>query len=354
MSFLKRMNKKKIAVLLNENAKNFTPKLKLLIAQYIPDSSVYVSRTEEEAKGHIEEIVQKRYDSIFSGGGDGSFVSLINMLQDAIEEQNKRIEFYAPTERKLIAPYEFPDVGILKLGTGNAVNAMLGGKDYSKSLFEVTRNPTYQTKQIDLIESGDKTFPFSGLGWDAQLLNDYYWFKNRPTSPAMKKVMKSLLGYFAALFLKSGPTVLLQKKPEVRITNKGSHVFKIDENRKMKRLEVGQDEVIYEGPISIAAVGTTPFYGFNFKVFPYANYQRGLMNLRVVNAPLHEILTHLPSCWRGEFQSDNFSDYLVENIQLEFNRPIPLQIGGDPEGYTDNIHYSVSKHPISLIDFSHC
>src|SRR5207253_1283255 len=63
--------------------------------------------------------------------------------------------------------------------------------------------------------------------------------------------------------------------------------------------DIAAGEVIYRGPCKIAAAGTVPYYGFGFRVFPYALRAPGRFQLRLTAIGVPKILSNLRTLWRG-------------------------------------------------------
>jgi len=45
------------------------------------------------------------------------------------------------------------------------------------------------------------------------------------------------------------------------------------------------------------------------------------------------------------------TDFLVEDITVEFDPPTAFQIGGDPHGVLSRVRMRLSPEPIRLVDF---
>ena len=107
-------------------------------------------------------------------------------------------------------------------------------------------------------------------------------------------------------------------------------------------------------PLLWLAIGaaTTPYYGYGLKAFPDAMTMPGFMQVRVVKAGVTELLSHVPSIWQGTYKSPNFIDFLVQKVHFTFSETMPLQIGGDAEGYRKEIALEVSETTVDFLDFS--
>ena len=78
----------------------------------------------------------------------------------------------------------------------------------------------------------------------------------------------------------------------------------------------------------------------------------GYMQVRVVKAGVAELLSHVPTIWQGTYKSPNFVDFLVEKVHFAFSETMPLQIGGDAEGYRKELALEVSETTVDFLDFS--
>jgi hypothetical protein len=211
----------------------------------------------------------------------------------------------------------------------------------------------FETRRIHLIEAEDRCFTFSGLGWDAQILNDYVWLKERVRSPLLSAWGRSMAGYVAAILLRTIPTVIFRQRPvETAARTLGNRLYRIREDGSIQFVDTAAGKAFYEGPCNLVCVGTTPYYGYRIKAFPYAMALPGLMHVRIVKAPVAEILAHVPAVWQGKYRSPNILDFLAEAVDLSFSDALPLQIGGDAEGYRSEIAYQVSPFTVDVLDFS--
>ena len=184
----------KTAVLLNGNAKRVTPGLIRNFQELVPHQDLRVSRTMQEGQAIIEDLVENGYGRIMSGGGDGTFVQVVN---DLVEVVSRRHGEGRATQ--------MPRVGILRLGTGNAVASFLGSSRPTRDLIRLRDGRVGAPIPLSLIESEGRRFPFAGFGYDGELLNDYIWFKRRVTHPVLRPMLHSVGGYFAALGLRTIP-----------------------------------------------------------------------------------------------------------------------------------------------------
>ncbi|MFC1888195.1 diacylglycerol/lipid kinase family protein [Thermodesulfobacteriota bacterium] len=341
----------KIAVLLNENARKVTGRMKRAVSDIVPRASLYTSRTSEEAYQAVKDMIDRGYERIFSGGGDGSIIQLVNMIRRYVDEKNSAIESFSPEVPGQIERINYPRIGILKLGTGNGMSYVVGAKRGIRNIRKALAEPGSRTINLSLIEAEQKCFTFSGLGWDAAIINDFAWLKQKFTIPTLRRVIGGVGGYLGTIAFRTIPREIhRRRKPEVIIRSTGDPVYQVVPPGIPVPMHLGPGEVIYEGPVSVTGVGTVPYYGFKVKAFPYSNLSPEFMNLRVINAGVFECVSHAYPIWMGRYQSENFLDYLTTGATMEFSESMPMQIGGDACGYRDNIMYTMSDHMVEVVD----
>jgi diacylglycerol kinase family enzyme len=103
----------------------------------------------------------------------------------------------------------------------------------------------------------------------------------------------------------------------------------------------------------MAAASTVPYYGLGMRAFPFAGEVPGTLHLRVVSRiPVAILLLNLPRIWSGAFRHPGLHDFHADRVTIRFDRPTPLQIGGDAEGARSAVTMGVVADPIEVIDFS--
>jgi diacylglycerol kinase family enzyme len=211
---------------------------------------------------------------------------------------------------------------------------------------------------FDLIESEGSRFHFSGMGWDAAILNDYNAFKGLGDRyPAIKKHITGLPGYLASILFntipKEGVKQLIPSfRVKVKIANLGKSVFRIEGGGRPVPARFGRGDIIFRGEINIVGVATTPYYGFSMKAFPYAMTMPGMMNLRIVQAGIPELLLNAGRIWDGVYGGPHFHDFLVSDVEIMTSSPMPMHIGGDAKGLRESMRYRVVPEAVRVLDFN--
>jgi diacylglycerol kinase family enzyme len=324
------------AFLLNSNAKSVTPSLKRKLAKLIPPSDLYFSSSLAEAEELINAIIDAKYPYLFCGGGDGTIVKTINTVWAR--------GFCEPGRA-------MPKVGVLRLGTGNALARLLKAGDVKDDIEHILSGKKFTPVSLNMVQADDgQLTPFAGIGYDGEIMNDFETIKDFFVGSPLKKYFTSFLGFTIAGLFKTLPRQL--NKPRAQVILRSSYpayrIMEID----------GQDEevylnepcVFYNGEAPLICVGTIPSVGYDFKMFPFANRRPGYMHLRICAVPLPVCLTHFyPSIWQGTFRHPKLFDYLVKDVEIEANTSLPYQLAGDAMGYKKSLVFKVSDRPVEMV-----
>jgi diacylglycerol kinase family enzyme len=88
------------------------------------------------------------------------------------------------------------------------------------------------------------------------------------------------------------------------------------------------------------------------RAFPHADKVRGLMQLRVLSdLAVSTLIMNIQSVWSGEFTHEKVLDFHADQVALRFERPVPLQVGGDAEGWRESVAFGMAPSPVELVDF---
>ena len=118
---------------------------------------------------------------------------------------------------------------------------------------------------------------------------------------------------------------------------------------------IAHGELLYAGPCMMAAASTVPYYGLGLRAFPFAEQAPGMMQVRVATSiPVSTLLMNVPSIWAGRFAHRGLLDFHADRVAMRFERPMPLQIGGDAEGWRDELTFGMAPRPVDLVDFGPC
>jgi len=325
---------------LNANAKRVTPSVRRSFEEVVPAQDLFFSESLAAAELIAETIITRRYDAVLAGGGDGTIVNIMNSLIAASERAS--VGMYRPS---------LPDIGILRLGTGNGLGTATQAGRPLDDVRSVLAGRGPRARPLQLMEDVESrtVFPFASIGYDAQLLNDYVQLcKLTGENVVTQKLMKTLAGYFVALGTRTIPQQLVNTSPQLRVIAQG----------RCSRIDVETDEEIplasgstlFEGTARCIAMGTIPYYGYKMKVFPFAERRPDRFHLRVSTASIPYVLSHLHLIWNGSLRTDKIIDFLVEGVRIESSDKVPYQIGGDAAGYRDSVDVRLSERSFRVLD----
>jgi diacylglycerol kinase family enzyme len=336
------MPQSSLAVVLNGRAKSVNDKVVDLMGSLVAPQDLYVSRSLSDARRFVRTIVDRRYRTVLTGGGDGTFATFATHLENHLDETG--IENYLPR------------LGILKLGTGNALASTFGAAKTDRASIE--RDLDYaangaRTRPMRFIEVEGKVAPFAGLGLDALILNSYRIVLEHTANTPAFQATEGLAGYALAIAGISLPQYLTEKQPDAVILNEGAPAWRVGPDGRRVGPMILKGEVIYRGPVRMAAMSKLPFYGFDFKLFPFAMVRDDRFHLRVSDSSAQEILANLAAVWKGTYSSRTVHDFLAEKVSVHLSSPSAFQIGGDGEGYRSYVNVALRTRPYELIDFRH-
>lgn len=343
-----RQHAERVAVLLNANARNVSEALKRELENFVPPEDLFYSRSFDDARSIARSVIDRGYRTVLTGGGDGTFVGYVNCL---FEEARARPGVARGSLKLQPLPahaVRMPRVGVLKLGTGNAVADFSGASarrvGVVEDILRARSGECSASRPLHLLAHEGKRAPFAGLGIDARLLNDYVSMKD--------KVGPGGFGYFCSIAGKTIPAYLFQHGvPHVEVVNLGAPARRIGRGGEPEGREIEHGEVLYKGPCKIAAAGTVPNYGFGFQIFPHALRSPGRFQLRLTAISVPRILANLRTLWTGGPAPKGVFDFHCEKVLIRFDREMPLQIGGDAEGYRREVVFEMAERPLELLDF---
>jgi diacylglycerol kinase family enzyme len=335
----------KVAVLLNANARKVNAHVLRSLKRAVSGRDLFLSRSEADARRIAVEVVDRGYHTVFLGGGDGTLMCFVNEILDEVARQ------------RTLRPTRAPRFGILKLGTGNSVASLVNASSsveggLASDVLRTRRGEAPGSITLDLLSVDGRRAPFAGLGADGQVLNDYNWVKQSLAQGPFSRIMTGPGGYFASVAFRTVPYYLTHSSDvEAEVVNGAQEGWRMGpDGEPVQRFAPG--EVLYRGPLMMAAAGTVPYYGFELKMFPFARRRPGLMNLRVGILPTATILANLQRLWAGSWFPEGLKDFLVADATVRFSRPMPFQVAGDAAGYREQVRFQVAPDPIELVDFS--
>ena len=327
----------RVAVIVNGRARQVTEDLVEVLDQIVQSGDLFVSRDLEEAKRIAKTIAERRYRTVLTGGGDGTFVHMVTLI---VREAQARGD-------------KPPRFGLLKLGTGNALAWVLGSQSAAKHgvVADLGRLRTEGgSRALRLIEVEDTLTPFAGLGVDAIALEHYGSTKDwLSRTPLTRPLATGKGAYLLSTLTRSLPEFLMRPHPRVRVINEGAPVIRMGQGDKPVQ-EIPTGGVVYDGPSRLVALSTIPYWGFGARIFPFADERDDRFSLRICDITSLQVAAHIRSIWRGTYRADTVHDFLCERIAIYYDDPMPLQIGGDVVGRRTLVKAALAA-PVEVVDY---
>lgn len=320
------------AVVLNANAGRVTPRLRRSLADIVPRDRLFFTESEEHAREVLSRCVEQEVGTVFAGGGDGTIVGVVNQLASLAPEVDR-----------------IPSVGVLRLGTGNALAHWLGSGQPARDLRRWRAGEVHKAVPVRMVRAEGTLFPFAGLGIDAAILNDYVKVKQHARGRWWQDLVRGVPGYLLAGYLRTLPHYLRRPAPMVTITNLGGPALRIGPDGRAVGRPVPQGGVLYHGPAAMVAAASTPLYGAGMRMFPFATGRAGRFQLRVANLKPLEIARNLLPAWQGTLRHPRLLDFWADDVRISADQAMPYQLGGDARGHRREMRFSLAEFPVTLV-----
>jgi len=335
-----------LAILVNANAKRGGRRIAVQTQRYLPGANVKLTRTLDEATEWLRALLPTKPDVIFSAGGDGTAIALVNALARVI----------GPTD-------PLPAIGLLKLGTGNAWANVLGAPKLSESLAILRqlrdREAPLPLRRFGLVDVGYPEEPrglgtlahFAGAGWDAEILSDYKEQLAASKGPP-RFFAKSVYGYITAMLTRTAPKSIAYGRPHVLVENLGDEVYTIDPGGSLARVEgAKRGTVLWDGLMSVAGAATCPEFGYHFRAYPFAERFLGMLNVRVFDRSTLGGISSIPKLWTGAHPLRGMHDWFTTAARFTFSRPMAIEVGGDALAPRRTVEMRISAHECRVLDW---
>jgi diacylglycerol kinase family enzyme len=326
----------RVAVVVNGNARGVTRELVDVLDQIVQSGDLFVSRSLEEGREIAETIVRRGYPTVLAGGGDGTFSQVVTWVRGAA------IKLEKPE----------PRFGMLRLGTGNALAWVLGAENQRGRGVapDLARLREAGSRPLRLLEAEGTLTPFAGLGVDAVALQHYAEFREAMRKTPLARFASGGIGYFLSIAGRTVPSYVVRPHPKIEVVNLGGPGVRLGVDGQPVGAEIAKGETIYSGPTSGVGMSTIPYWGFGARMFPFADEREDRFSLRIADIGPLDVVLHLRKLWNGTYRSSRMHDFLVERIRIRFDRPMPLQIGGDAVGYRSEAEVAIAGRPIQVVD----
>lgn len=286
----------------------------------------------DEARGVVRAEIARGVDLLVLGGGDGTVVMGLTLIAEACRGLGK----------------PEPAIGVLRLGSGNAIADTVGATDDpAKDLVKLSRGFGAWVK-VPMLEVLGVRAPFVGMGVDAQLLEDQEAV-NRVVDrvPVARSVIGGGARYALSVALRSVPRFATSKRPNAIVTNRGAPAMAMSKEG-ATGATIAKDQRLWEGACTLVAGATIPYFGFGLKMFAFASERMDRFHLRCGDAGLFEILRNTPAAFRGEYFSRHVTDFLCDRVTIELDDESAIEAGGELLGRRRTVELAIGA-PVTLV-----
>lgn len=316
--------------IINANARRVGGRLRGRLEAALP-GRVRFTESLDEARAVVRAELARGLDLVVLGGGDGTVVMGLTLIGEAC--------------RGLGRPE--PAVGVLRLGSGNAIADTVGASDdVQTDLVKLARGYGRWTK-VPMLEVLGVRAPFVGMGVDAQLLEDQAAVSRMVDRvPVARSVIGGGARYALSVALRSVPRFATTKRPTAIVTNRGAPAIVMTRDGESGQT-IAKDQRLWEGTCTLVAGATIPYFGFGLKMFAFASARTDRFHLRCGDAGLFEILRNTPAAFRGEYFSRHVTDFLCDRVTVELDEESAIEAGGELLGRRRLVELAIGA-PVTL------
>jgi diacylglycerol kinase family enzyme len=311
--------------IVNASARRVRGRLRTRLERVLP-GAVRLTTSLDQAREVIRDEITRGRDLFVLGGGDGTVVMGLTLIAEACRGTGR----------------PEPAVGILRLGSGNAIADTVGATDDPVDDLDRLVRGTGSWRAVPLIEVLGVRAPFVGMGVDAQLLEDHEAVGQLiDRVPGARRLVGGVTRYALSVALRSVPRFATGTRPHATVTNLGSPAIEMGREGPSGR-EVPPNTVMWTGACTLVAGSTIPYFGFGLKMFSFARDRAGRFQLRCGDAGLLEILRNTPAAFRGEYFSDHVRDFLCDRVHIELDTDAAIEAGGELLGRHRKVELAVT------------
>jgi diacylglycerol kinase family enzyme len=194
------------AAIVNGQSRRLGSRLRRRLERALP-GNVRITRSLADARTAIFEEVRRGIDAIVLGGGDGTVVMGLTLIAEACRGTGR----------------PEPAIGILRLGSGNAIADTVGASDDAAGDLERLARGDGHWRRVSMIDVLGARAPFVGMGVDAMLLEDHAAIgRVVDRVPGARRIVGGTARYALSVALRSVPRFATTNRPIVTVTNLGS------------------------------------------------------------------------------------------------------------------------------------
>jgi len=295
-----------VGVVLNTSSRQVSERLLRLLPQVVPAEDLFVTHLAADGTLLARRLLERRYDTLFVGGGDRSFAGVVSVL----------------LRQARASGLPMPRLGLLRLkaegGLCSLVQpAQVRGAGPLDDVLAARAGEVPGWRQVDLLETEGGHALFAG------------WAPGR----SLMTLAQTVAG--AGLV-------------ECEVRNGGTEAQRLDAQGRPYGAPVAPGALLFRGRAWMAAASCVPEVR---RRFAHAGRSPGRMHLRL---GMSSGLGRLGALGRlmSEPSGGSSLDVLASQVTLQFSRRLPLAIGGGKVQLQDRLELKVSPSTVELCDFS--
>jgi diacylglycerol kinase family enzyme len=317
--------------IVNGNARKLARRVRSKLEAALP-GRVRFTDSLDDARSTMRAEIRRGVDLLILGGGDGTVVMGLALLAEACRGAGR----------------PEPDVGILRLGSGNAIADTVGASDdVEEDLARLSRGGGTR-RVVPMLEVLGVRAPFVGMGVDALLLEDQEAVARVVDRvPVARRLLGGASRYALSVALRSVPRFAAGARPHAIVTNVGSPAIEMRRTGPTGREEPA-GEMLWQGACTLVAGATIPYFGFGLKMFAFAGARANAFHLRCGDAGLFEIMRNAPAAFRGDYFSEHVRDFMCDRVSIALDRETAIEAGGELLGRRNHVELSMGA-PITVL-----
>ncbi len=315
----------KVVAIVNDAARKLGGRLRGKLERALP-GGVRFTTSLDDARATIRREIRRGVDLVIFGGGDGTVVMGLTLLGEACRGMGKRE----------------PAIGVLRLGSGNAIADTVHASDDVVGDLERLARGAGIKREMPLLEVLGVRAPFVGVGIDAQVLEDHALVGRVVDRVPGGRVLGGGLRYVMSVALRSIPRFAFGDRPHAIVTNLGSPALELAESGATKREHAAGSE-LWRGTCTMVAGATIPYFGFGLKMFAFAGTRGDRFQLRCADPGFAEVMLAVRPAFRGDYWSDRVHDFWCDRVGIELSRESAIEAGGELLGRRTRVELALGK-----------
>ena len=192
--------------IVNGNARRVRGRMRKRLAAALP-GGVRFTESLDQARTTIRAEIARGVDLVLLGGGDGTFVMGLTLIAEACRGMGR----------------PEPAIGVLRLGSGNAIADTVGASDDPESDLQILARGGGTWTNVPMLDVLGVRAPFVGIGLDAQVLEDQATVgRVVDRVPGGQRFVGGVARYVLSVALRSIPRFATIARPNVVVTNLGA------------------------------------------------------------------------------------------------------------------------------------